>query len=95
MHFKFGCKESADGCKECAQENTHYQCKNHSQADRHARKVKYMSENRTRVDSLMHDDGCRRHAHTDHTPDGKVRAGKENQACNTEGKKHSRRCLLQ
>ena len=73
MHFEFGGKEAADGCKKCAKKNTHYQRKNHSQAQGNARKVKYMAEHRACVDSLMHDDGCRRHPHANHTSDGKIR----------------------
>ncbi len=53
-----------------------------------------MPEHAACIDTLMHDDGSCRHAHTDHTANGEVCTGKEDQPRNTQGKKHTRRCPL-
>ena len=94
MHLELGGEETCDRCKDRTKDNTHYKCKDHSSYNRHSCKIKDMSENTACVDSLMHDDRCRRHTHTNHTADGKVGTCKKDQARNTKCQEHSRRSLL-
>ena len=53
-----------------------------------------MSENRTGIRSLVHDDRCRYHRHTYHTADGKIGSGQKDQSRNTQCQEHTGRCLL-
>ena len=80
MHLESGCKEASDCGKTCTQNDTHKQSENNSYTDGKTRKIKYMAENHTRIDALVHNDGCSRHTHTNHTANGKVRTGKENES---------------
>lgn len=61
---------------------------------RQAGKVKDMTKYRAGVDALVHDDGGGRHAHTNHTADGQVGAGQQDQAGHAESQEHSGRGLL-
>ena len=71
------------------------QCQQNAGNRRQAGEVKDMTEHRAGVDALMHDDGCRRHAHTNHTADGQVGAGEQDQARNAQRQEHSGRSLLE
>ena len=54
-----------------------------------------MSKYSARINSLVHNNGRRGHAHTNHTSDGKVGTRKQNQSRNAQSKEHSGRSLLQ
>ena len=95
MHFELGCKETCDGGKDCAQDNADKQRQNNACNDRQPGKIKHMAKNRTGVDSLVHNDGSGSHAHTNHTANGQVRAGQQDQPGNAQSQEHARRSLLQ
>ena len=94
MHLESGCEETCNRGETCTQNDTHEQREDYPQAKRHSCKVKHMAKNHTCIDSLMHDNRCSRHTHTNHTANGKVRTGKENESRYTECKEHTRGSLL-
>src|SRR5699024_8599597 len=95
VHLEFGREETGNGGKNRAQYNTDDQCQEHTGQDRQAGEIKHMAEHRAGVDTLMHDDGGGGHAHTDHTANGQVRTGQQDQAGDAQCQEHTRRRLLQ
>ena len=94
MHLEFCGKESCNRGKKGTEQNTQQQCKDNSHTNGQSGKVKDMSEYTTGVDTLVHDNRSGSHTHTNHSANGKVSSGKENQTGNTKCKEHSGRCLL-
>ena len=95
MHLKLCGKEACDRRKERTKHDTYNQRQNDPSHQGHGRKVKDMTKHSSRIDSLMHNDGGRRHTHTNHTSNGKVRTSKQDQTRYAKCKEHTRRRLLQ
>ena len=95
MHLKSGGKAACDGSEKGTEYDTHNQSKENLYRSGEAGKIKNMAEDRTGIDTLMHDNGGGGHTHTDHSADGKVGTSQQDQAGNAESKEHSRGSLLE
>ncbi len=93
--LNFAVKQPAMVVKHGTQKNTHHQSKDILRRNGKSCKIKNMSEHRTGVDALVHDDGSGGHAHTHHTSDGQVRTCQEDQSRNAQSQEHSGRSLLE
>ena len=95
MHLEPRHEEAGEGREAGAEDDAQQKSQDRSCSVRNARGVKDVSEDRTGVDALVHHDGRGDHRHTDHTADGEVSTGQEDQTRNAECKEHTGRCLLQ
>ena len=94
MHLNFAVKKPAMVVKMVHSTIQNHQSQKNAGHHRQAGKVKDMTKYRAGVDALVHDDGGGRHAHTNHTADGQVGAGQQDQAGHAESQEHSGRGLL-
>ena len=95
MHLKARREEAGNRSKAGCEHNAGKKRKHRSSHIGQGGKVKNLAEDRTGIDTLVHDDGRGDHAHTGHSSDREVGTGQENQTRNAERKEHARRRLLQ
>src|SRR5699024_10610818 len=95
VHFKLGRKESGDGGKHGAQNDTHHQGQKDPHQHRHGAEVEDVPEDAAGVGSLVHHDGGGGHAHAHHTADGQVGTGQQDQAGHAQSQEHSGGRLLE
>ena len=95
MHLEAGKEESRNRRKDRRQNDTDKQCEPCPSRRNDRGEVEDVSEYRTGIDALMHDDGRSDHAHADHTADRKVGTSQKDQSRNAKSKEHAGRCLLQ
>ena len=95
MHLEARGEEASNRGEERAESYAHHKGQHDTRNERHAGEVEDVAKDRTRVNTLVHDDRRCRHAHTHHATNGEVGAGKQDESGNAQRQEHARRGLLE
>ena len=95
MNLKARRKETGNHGKGGRHAAADHECHHHADTEGNGGEIENMAEQSAGVDTFVHDHRCQNHACTDHTADGEVGTGEQDQTADAKRQEHARGSRLQ